>query len=114
MNAFLIVEGNGRLTFCEHPVRERPALVVASYTPSLFSRYNSHMSTTPLYKALLDAGADEMLAERAVESLDLIPSKEVATKTDLAQLEVRLTWRLLGGIAVLLGIAIGLLKLILG
>ena len=27
VNAFLIIKGNGRLTFCEHPVRERPAFV---------------------------------------------------------------------------------------
>ena len=72
------------------------------------------MSTTALYKALVEAGASEASAERAAESLDLTPSREVATKTDIAQLEVRLTWRLLGGVSVLLGIAIGLLKIILG
>ena len=86
---------------------------------------------------MVEAGASEDTAERAVEKLP--PNDELATKadwaeldariaqlearltqlevrfgTDIAQLEVRLTWRLLGGTAVLLGITVGLLKLVLG
>ena len=81
------------------------------------------MNATALYKALIEAGASEDTAERAVEGLPL--GGELATKsdlaqlgarldTDIAQLEVRLTWRLLGGVAVLLGITSGVLKLLLG
>ena len=59
--------------------------------------------------------------ERAVEGLAM--TTDVATKSDLAslkgelkadiaQLETRLTWRLLGGVAVLLGLAVSIIKLI--
>ena len=39
------------------------------------------MSTTALYKALVDAGANEELAERAVENLP--PVSELVTKSEL-------------------------------
>lgn len=88
------------------------------------------MSATVLYKALVEAGTSEDTAERAVEDLPF--GGELATKSDLAQLEVRLgadiaqlkaditqlevrlIWRLLGGVAVLLGITAGVFKLVLG
>ena len=95
------------------------------------------MSATALYKALVEAGTSEDTAERAVEDLPF--GGELATKSDLAQLEVRLgadiaqlkvditqlkvgitqlevrlIWRLLGGVAVLLGITAGVFKLVLG
>ncbi len=50
--------------------------------------YNENMSTTALYKALIQAGASEDTAERAVE--DLAHTDDVATKADLAKLEIRL------------------------
>ncbi len=94
------------------------------------------MSATALYKALLDAGADEELAERAAEVLP--PIGELATKadvselkTDIARLETRLdetatktelaelrtelkaylAWRLLGGMALMLSIAVAFIRL---
>ena len=124
------------------------------------------MSATALYKALVEAGASEDTAKQAVENP--LPGGELATKSDLAQLEARLgaditqlkigiaqldarlgadiaqlkvditeletrlgaditqlkigiaqlevhlVWRLLGGIAVLLGITAGVFKLVLG
>lgn len=64
-----------------------------------------HMSTTALYKALVEAGASEDLAERAVENLMF--SNQAATKSDLktglAELETRLTWRM----AIVAGVTIG-------
>jgi len=57
-----------------------------------------------LLRALKSAGADEALAEAAACSL--AASGEAATKADLAaalaQLEARLTWRLVGVAAVVL------------
>ena len=78
------------------------------------------MSTTVLYKALVEAGAPENLADKAAESL--VYSDQVATKSDwalmkadlamvkssLAGLETRLTWRL----SIAAGIVIGAVGLI--
>ena len=68
--------------------------------------YNLCMSTTALYKALVDAGANEELAERAVENLP--PVSELVTTAELAALEIRLLrWNLiLTGVTIA---AIGLL-----
>ena len=87
------------------------------------------MSTMALYKALLEAHVSEDLAAKAVE--DLTQSTEVAIKSDLkalelkiveqldlkiaaqlAQLETRLMWRMLGGTAILLSVTVALLKII--
>ncbi len=46
------------------------------------------MSTTALYKALIEAHVSEDTAERAVEGLAY--AREVATKTDLAELKTEL------------------------
>ncbi len=50
--------------------------------------YNKNMSTTALYKALIQAGVSEDTAERAVE--DLAHTDDVATKADLAKLESKI------------------------
>ena len=82
----------------------------------------------PIYDAFLDAGASEGKAAAAARAI--LPSVEdAATKADItllragierledstkkgiAELETRLTWRLLGGIAVIQGLAFALLKL---
>lgn len=68
------------------------------------------MSTTALYKALIEAGTSENLAEKAVESLmfsDQVATKSVL-KTDLAELETRLTWRMIMVAGVTIG-AVGLI-----
>ncbi len=44
------------------------------------------MSTTALYKALLEANVSEESAEKAVEGL--ISASEAATKTDIAELKI--------------------------
>ncbi len=115
------------------------------------------MSATALYKALLDAGTDEELAERAAEVLppigelatkadvselkadvselktDIVRLEtrldETATKTELAELRTELktdiaelktgiaelkaylAWRLLGGMALMLSIAVAFIRL---
>ena len=46
------------------------------------------MSTTALYKALIEAHVSEDTAERAVEGLAC--AREVATKTDLVELKTEL------------------------
>ncbi len=50
--------------------------------------YNENMSTTALYKALIQAGASEDTAERAAE--DLAHTDDVATKADLTKLESKM------------------------
>ena len=115
------------------------------------------MSATALYKALLDAGTNEELAERAAEVLppigelatkadvselktDIVRLEtrldETATKTELAELRTELktdiaelktdiaelktgiaelkaylAWRLLGGMALMLSIAVAFIRL---
>lgn len=63
------------------------------------------MSATALYKALIEAGTSENLAEKAVENLMF--SDQVATKSDLeiglAAIEARLTWRMV----VIAGVTVG-------
>ena len=62
------------------------------------------MSTTTFdthaaVKILREAGADEAMAEAIVNTANAAASAdrdEFATKTDLAALEARLTWRLVG------------------
>ncbi len=46
------------------------------------------MSTTALYKALLEAKVSEETAEKAVEGL--VSANEAATKADIAELEIRM------------------------
>lgn len=43
------------------------------------------MTATVLYRALIDAGTAEELAEKAVEGL--LPTSEVTTKTDIAEVK---------------------------
>ena len=63
------------------------------------------MSSTTLYKALLAAGVNEELATAAAN--DMIQSEQVATKVDLANMEVRLIKWMLG----IVGLAVAILKL---
>ena len=58
------------------------------------------MSTTALYDALLEAGASRETAKDAAEGLANV--NQVATKADLANLEARLTWRIMSGIGIIL------------
>lgn len=54
--------------------------------------YNFRVSAIALYKALLDAGASEELAERAVEDLPL--GGGFVTKADISELKVNMAnWR---------------------
>ncbi len=79
------------------------------------------MSTTALYKALIQAGAAEALAEKAVEDLvdtDKFVTKddlsEFATKVDLAKLESKmaeLKVELIKWMVALAGIIIGAMGL---
>ncbi len=55
------------------------------------------MSTTALYKALIEAHVSEDTAERAVEGLG--SPADVATKTDLAELETKIVGQIAGQIA---------------
>ena len=55
------------------------------------------MSTTALYKALIEAHVSEDTAERAVEGLG--SPADAATKTDLAELETRIVGQIAGQIA---------------
>jgi len=68
------------------------------------------MSTTAMYKALIEAEVSEETAERAVEGLHF--AGEVATKADLkaeiAALEARMTWRLVLASGFIIG-AVGLM-----
>ena len=74
-------------------------------------------------KELQDAGVEPAAAEAVVRTIRRGLGENVATKqdivelrselkADIATLEARLTWRLLGGFAVLLSIAVALLKFI--
>jgi len=53
-----------------------------------------------LRRALVSAGAPEEQAEAAAQAVASVG--DVATKADLATLEARLTWRLVGAVAVIL------------
>ena len=64
--------------------------------------------------AQLGARLDTDIAQLETRLGADIAQLEVRLGADIAQLEVRLTWRLLGGVAVLLGITSGVLKLLLG
>ena len=71
------------------------------------------MSATALHKALLDAGADDELAERTAK--DLPPIGEPAAKTDISELKTDIarleTWLLRWDI-ILAGIIIAAIGLI--
>jgi len=63
-----------------------------------------------LRQALVEAGASEERADAAsagdlatkADVRQIVAASEAAAKADLAALEVRLTWRLVGAVAVLL------------
>lgn len=68
------------------------------------------MGATALYKALVESGASENLAEKAVENLmfsDQVATKPVL-KTDLAEFESRVTWRMV----VIAGVTIGVIGIL--
>lgn len=66
------------------------------------------MSATAMYKALLEAKVDPDTAERAVKGMRT--SEEVATKTDLANLELRITKWMIALHAAALGLIIAAMK----
>jgi len=57
-------------------------------------------------RALEDAGMDAAQAEAVTETIRSAVTEGVATKADLAALELRLTWRILGGVGALLAVAV--------
>ena len=56
-------------------------------------------------RKLESAGLDAAQAEAVTEAIRAAVTEGVATKSDLAALELRLTWRILGGVAALLALA---------
>ena len=73
------------------------------------------INTLRFARRLKAAGVPEHQAEEMADALGEELVENLATKTDLkaeiAALETRLTWRLLGGTALLLTIAVAFLKL---
>ena len=71
----------------------------------------SIIDTLRYARRLKEAGVAPAQAEAMADALavELVPN--LATKTDLVALEARLTWRLLGGITVIVGLAVALIKL---
>ena len=73
------------------------------------------IDTLRFARRLKAAGVPEHQAEEMASALGDELIDNLATKTDLkteiTALEARLTWRLLGGVAVLLTIAVGIIKL---
>lgn len=51
-------------------------------------------------------------AEAITETIRVAVSEDVATKADLAALELRLTWRILGGVGALLAVAVAVARLL--
>ena len=71
---------------------------------------------TPRYaRRLRDAGVAPEQAEAMADALWGALVQDLVTKTDLnaalAVLEARLVWRLLGGVTVVVGLAVALIKL---
>ena len=56
-------------------------------------------------RKLQQSGLDAAQAEAVTEAIRAAVAEGVATKADLAAVELRLTWRILGGVAVLLALA---------
>ena len=67
------------------------------------------MSSISLYNALMSAGVNEELAAAAAN--DVAQSEHVATKLDLANMEVRLIKWMLGINLGITGLAVALMKL---
>jgi len=63
-------------------------------------------------RALEDAGMDAAQAEAVTETIRSAVTEGVATKADLAALELRLTWRILGGVGALLAVAVAVARLL--
>ncbi len=61
---------------------------------------------------LEQAGLDSAQAEAITKTIHGAFSEEVATKADLAALELRLTWRILGGVGALLAVAFAVARLL--
>ena len=73
---------------------------------------NTVIDTLAYAEQLEEAGVQRTQAEAMARALNDALVTNLATKTDLAQLENRLTWRLLGGMTVLLTIAVSLIRLL--
>ena len=71
----------------------------------------SIIDTLRYARRLKEAGVAPAQAEAMADALavELVPN--LATKTDLIAPEARLTWRLLGGVTVIVGLAVALIKL---
>lgn len=65
-----------------------------------------------LRRALVDAGASEAMADAAAQAV-AAPPEQMATKADLAALEARLTWRLVGAVVAAQGLAVTVLIAVL-
>lgn len=63
-------------------------------------------------RSLHEAGMDSAQAEAVADAIRVAVSEDVATKADLAALELRLTWRILGGVGALLAVAVAIARLI--
>ena len=82
----------------------------------------SNIDTLRYARRLREAGVAPEQAEAMADALPVEFVPNLATKTDLdnvvselkadiAALEARLTWRLLGGVTVIVGLAVALIKL---
>jgi len=65
-----------------------------------------------LRRALVEAGASEAMADAAAQAV-AVPPEQMATKADLAALEARLTWRLVGAVVAAQGLAVAVLIAVL-
>ncbi|MDD9817602.1 MAG: integrase [Gammaproteobacteria bacterium] len=65
-----------------------------------------------LRQALVEAGASEAMADAAAQAV-AVPPEQMATKADLAALEARLTWRLVGAVVAAQGLAVAVLIAVL-
>ena len=61
--------------------------------------------TVATARKLQESGLDAAQAEAVTEAIRAAVAEGVAMKADLAVVELRLTWRILGGVAVLLALA---------
>ena len=80
-------------------------------------RYARRLKEAGVAPAQAEAMADALAVElvpNLVTKADLgsaVSKLEAGFKADIAALEARLTWRLLGGITVIVGLAVALIKL---
>lgn len=78
-----------------------------SYNPS-----GTMFDTLAAAHSLEQAGLESAQAEAITETIRVAVSEDAATKADLAALELRLTWRILGGVGALLAVAVAVARLL--